>query len=62
MGLDIDLLRAEKGGDPESVRQSQKNRFKDVTLVDQVVEHDTAWRKREKNLYLTHTQYTLYIC
>lgn len=46
MGLDIDLLRAEKGGDPESVRQSQKNRFKDVTLVDQVVEHDTAWRKR----------------
>ena len=47
MVLDIDLFRAEKGGDPDRIRKSQKDRFKDVTLVDKVVEHDEAWRKRE---------------
>ena len=47
MVLDIDLFRAEKGGDPDRVRKSQKDRFKDPALVDKVVEHDEAWRKRE---------------
>jgi seryl-tRNA synthetase len=45
MVLDIELFRADKGGDPEKVRQSQKNRFKDTTLVDRVVDSDTRWRK-----------------
>ncbi|XP_037087453.1 probable serine--tRNA ligase, cytoplasmic [Pollicipes pollicipes] len=45
MVLDIDLFRAEKGGDPDLIRKSQKNRYKDVTLVDKVVDHDNAWRK-----------------
>jgi len=35
--LDINLLREEKGGNPELVRTSQKKRFGDVTLVDQVL-------------------------
>lgn len=45
MPIDINLLRKEKGGDPEKVKQSQKNRFADETLVDQVIELDEAWRK-----------------
>ena len=45
MVLDIELFRTEKGGDPEKIKESQRKRFKDVTLVDKVIEHDTAWRK-----------------
>jgi len=47
MVLDIELFRADKGGDPEKIRESQRKRFKDVTLVDKVVEVDTRWRKCE---------------
>ena len=36
----------EKGGDPERVRESQRRRFADVGLVDQVIEHDKRWRNR----------------
>ncbi|XP_076447670.1 serine--tRNA ligase, cytoplasmic-like [Babylonia areolata] len=45
MVLDIELFRADKGGDPSKVKENQAKRFKDVTLVDRVVEKDTAWRK-----------------
>lgn len=45
MVLDIELFRADKGGDPAKVRENQAKRFKDVTLVDRVVEKDTEWRK-----------------
>lgn len=40
MPIDINLLRTEKGGDPEKVRQSQRDRNADETLVDQVIEID----------------------
>ena len=45
MPIDINLLRTDKGGDPEAVRKSQRERFKDETLVDQVIELDEKWRK-----------------
>ena len=45
MVLDLDLYRADKGGDPEKIRENQSKRYKDTTLVDQVVEADTKWRK-----------------
>ena len=45
MVLDIELFRADKGGDPQKVRENQAKRFKDVKLVDKVVEADTRWRK-----------------
>merc|ERR1711976_189795 len=45
MVLDVELFRADKGGDPKKVRENQAKRFKDVTLVDRVVESDTKWRK-----------------
>jgi len=52
MVLDIELFRADKGGDPEKIRESQRKRFKDVTLVDKVVEADTRWRKCELSIVL----------
>jgi len=45
MVLDLDLFRADKGGDPEAVREIQRKRFKDVTLVDKLVNADSEWRK-----------------
>lgn len=45
MVLDIDLFRADKGGDPEKMRENQKKRFKDVKLVDLIVEKDNQWRQ-----------------
>ncbi|XP_029427980.1 serine--tRNA ligase, cytoplasmic [Rhinatrema bivittatum] len=45
MVLDLDLFRADKGGDPEKVRETQAKRFKDVTLVDRLVRADGEWRK-----------------
>jgi len=47
MVLDLELFRADKGGDPDKIRENQRKRFKDVTLVDKVVEADTKWRKRK---------------
>lgn len=43
--LDINLFRKDRGGNPELVRESQRRRFKDVGLVDQVLELDAEWRK-----------------
>nr|CRZ25712.1 Bm2816 [Brugia malayi] len=45
MVLDIDLFREEKGGDPELVRDSQRKRYKDVKLVDDVIDYDQRWRR-----------------
>ncbi|KAF8374118.1 sars-1 [Pristionchus pacificus] len=45
MVLDIDLFREEKGFDPNIVRESQKRRYKDVTLVDRVIDSDKQWRQ-----------------
>ena len=47
MVLDIELFRAEKGGDPEKIRENQRKRFKDESVVDQVIEADEKWRKCE---------------
>lgn len=45
MVLDIDLFREEKGGNPELIRESQRKRYKDVSLVDKVIDCDLKWRK-----------------
>ena len=49
--LDINLFRVEKGGNPELIRESQRRRFANVELVDEVIAIDKQWRQR-KNLYL----------
>lgn len=43
--LDINLFRTDKGGDPELVRESQRRRFADVSLVDKIIELDAEWRQ-----------------
>ncbi|XP_069489760.1 serine--tRNA ligase, cytoplasmic [Ambystoma mexicanum] len=45
MVLDLDLFRADKGGDPEVVRETQRKRFKDPGLVDRLLVADGAWRR-----------------
>lgn len=36
MPIDINLLREDRGGNPELVKESQRRRFASVELVDQV--------------------------
>lgn len=45
MVLDLDLFRKDKGFDPEKIRENQSKRFKDVQLVDTVIEKDKYWRQ-----------------
>ena len=45
MVLDLELFRADKGGCPDKIRENQKKRFKDVKLVDCVIDCDAKWRK-----------------
>lgn len=45
MGIDIELFRAEKGGNPELIKTSQRNRYKNVQLVDDVIQSDLEWRR-----------------
>uniref|UniRef100_A0A1B0DFP6 Serine-tRNA synthetase type1 N-terminal domain-containing protein n=1 Tax=Phlebotomus papatasi TaxID=29031 RepID=A0A1B0DFP6_PHLPP len=46
MVLDLDVFRSDKGHDPDAVRKNQVKRFKDVALVETVIEQDTEWRNR----------------
>ena len=43
--LDLLLIRAEKGGDPQKVIESQKNRFKSTELVEKSLELDKQWKE-----------------
>ncbi|KAJ8606386.1 hypothetical protein CTAYLR_009319 [Chrysophaeum taylorii] len=45
MPIDIKSLREYLGGKPEVVRESQRRRFGDVGLVDQIIFEDEAWRR-----------------
>eukprot|EP00743_Colponemidia_sp_Colp-15_P001278 GILK01001401.1.p1 GENE.GILK01001401.1~~GILK01001401.1.p1 ORF type:complete len:480 (+),score=84.67 GILK01001401.1:38-1477(+) len=45
MPIDINLLREEKGGNPDIVIQSETKRCKDLKTVQNVIELDKAWRK-----------------
>jgi len=47
MTIDINLLRKDKGGDPEVVRQSEKRRFRDGKIVDEVMALDAQWVKEK---------------
>ncbi|KAF5842492.1 hypothetical protein DUNSADRAFT_6736 [Dunaliella salina] len=48
--LDINLFRTERGGNPELVRESQRKRFSDPKLVDEVIELDGQWRNARYTL------------
>lgn len=44
--LDINLFREDKGHNPEVIRESQRRRFANVDLVDEVIRLDKEWRRR----------------
>jgi seryl-tRNA synthetase len=44
--LDIYLFREDKGNNPEIIRESQRRRFANVDLVDEVIRLDKEWRRR----------------
>lgn len=46
MVLDLELFRMDKGGCPDDIRKNQVRRFKDVALVDAVINEDNDWRRR----------------
>ena len=43
--LEFDLLRTDKGGKPDLVRENQQKRFKSVERVDKIIELDNLWRQ-----------------
>lgn len=45
MPIDINSLRADKGGNPDTVREAQRKRFKPEGLVDEVLALDQMWRE-----------------
>ena len=51
--LDINLFREEKGHNPEIIRESQRRRFANVELVDEVIKLDKEWRQRTLSLSLS---------
>nr|XP_048324487.1 serine--tRNA ligase isoform X1 [Ziziphus jujuba var. spinosa] len=48
--LDINRFRVEKGGNPEEIRESQRRRYADVEIVDEVIRLDREWRQRQFEL------------
>lgn len=62
--LDINLFREDKGHNPEIIRESQRRRFADVDLVDQVIQLDREWRQRKSSLYssLLHFMRQIFLC
>ncbi|KAL5725500.1 serine--tRNA ligase [Ranunculus cassubicifolius] len=48
--LDINLFREDKGNNPEIIRESLRKRFKDVSIVDEIINLDKQWRKRQFEL------------
>ncbi|XP_057960464.1 serine--tRNA ligase [Malania oleifera] len=48
--LDINLFREDKGHNPERIRESQRRRFANVDLVDQVIRLDKVWRQLQFEL------------
>jgi len=45
MVLDIDRFRPEKGGNPQEVKENQRKRYSDESIVDKIVAADENWRK-----------------
>lgn len=54
MPIDINLLRKDKGGDPDIVKASELKRQRDGKIVDEVIELDNQWRKTRFTLDKTN--------
>ncbi len=50
------------GGDPEKVKKSERERFRDDSIVDKIIEIDVRWRKSKfSNLYLYRAGNNVYL-
>jgi len=52
--LDVVLFRKDQGGNPDLIRESQRRRYADESLVDKVIEIDTEWRTTRGSLDLAN--------
>ncbi|KAF1743647.1 hypothetical protein MXB_2530, partial [Myxobolus squamalis] len=50
MVIDINILRLDRGGDPNVVLNSEKNRFKGTSNVEKIMEIDQNWRNLRNKL------------
>ena len=50
MPIDINLLRPDRGGDPDKVKASQRARFDDEAIVDQIMALDAQRRTGKYSL------------
>ncbi|XP_011022067.1 PREDICTED: serine--tRNA ligase [Populus euphratica] len=48
--LDINLFREEKGNNPEKIRESQRRRYANTEIVDEIIQFDNEWRQRQFEL------------
>jgi seryl-tRNA synthetase len=48
MTLDVHMFIKDKGGDPESIKDSQKKRYLSVEVVDQVIALYEEWVRRAR--------------
>ncbi|KAL5541628.1 hypothetical protein UlMin_009338 [Ulmus minor] len=48
--LDINLFREDKGNNPELVRESQRRRYANVEVVDEIISLDKQWRQEQFEL------------
>lgn len=44
MDIEVATARAEKGGNPDLIRESQRRRYQPTEQVDKVIELDKQWR------------------
>ena len=59
MPIDINLLRVDAGGDPEKVKKSERDRFRDDSIVDQIIEIDNKWRKCKLFMLMSYLQHSI---
>jgi seryl-tRNA synthetase len=45
MGLDLLLFQADKDGEPELIKESQRARFKSEAIVDEIQEEYKEWTR-----------------
>ena len=58
MGLDLLLFQADKDGNPESIKKSQRARHKSESLVDEIQEDYKQWTK---GIYIQEDTYRVLI-
>jgi hypothetical protein len=39
------------GGDPEKVKKSERERFRDDKLIDEIIDTDVIWRKSNSSIH-----------